>query len=338
MNVESKPTSTATITKTTDTVTNSTAISTATADGKSFKDELQTTAKNTDEVKAKDALTLAKQTAADRISTDKITEANTAKSQRETIKEQTAIITTKTETENSQKLLNQQDTAVLQNVSQALTGEIGKNKLADEKSSKKFELNSEAKNATDPLSALTETINTLKSNVDLKTNSITSKSTFKIEEKCSSEITLKMDDKDVSFFLNLVQSDQMTAQIVQTTGAAANTSNQITEIKTQATQQPVQVSAVLLDALSQSSQTGKSVRIDFDDNIAVVMKLDKNGVISANFIPGDTAVENYLRNNISILQQSFNDKNIAYNELTYSKQQKQQQEQQKNKDKEQENE
>ena len=59
------------------------------------------------------------------------------------------------------------------------------------------------------------------------------------------------------------------------------------------------------------------------------MKVDKEGKINANFIPGDKAVEAYLRNNIDFLRQRFNEENIAYGDLNYSKsrQEKQEQEQ-----------
>ena len=49
------------------------------------------------------------------------------------------------------------------------------------------------------------------------------------------------------------------------------------------------------------------------------MRVDKNGNLNANFIPGDKAVEAYLRNNISYLKQRFDEQDLPYNELTYSK-------------------
>lgn len=344
MNVESKLAS-ANISKPTETVTNPTANSTATVDGKSFKDELETKQSDTKKMNT-EKIAESKVSVAQSKTTNTNNSIKTAQTQSEaknyqtkTTDAQNEIKTAQVETKVRTDINNPQVVATISNnVEQNLSAQVSKTQLTGEKTSKKIELSSEIKETSDPLSALKETISTIKSNVDLKVNSVLPKSTFETDSKTGSEITLKMDDKDISFFLNLVQSDQMTAQISQQTGAAANTNNQITEIKTQATQQPVQVSAALLDALSQSAQSGKSVRIDFGDNVAVVMKLDKNGAISANFIPGDTAVENYLRNNISLLQQNFNEKNIAYNELTYSKQQKQEQENQRKNNKEQKDE
>lgn len=135
--------------------------------------------------------------------------------------------------------------------------------------------------------------------------------------------TLKMDNKDISFFLNLVENQQMTAQNPQAAGNT-NINNMFSDIKSEATQKTVQVSAALLDSLNDAAKTGKSVRIDFGNDIAVIMKVDKEGTLSANFIPGTAAVEAYLRDNIAGLKQSFNEQNLPYNQLSYSKQQKEQ--------------
>lgn len=149
--------------------------------------------------------------------------------------------------------------------------------------------------------------------------------------------TMKMNNNDVTFFLNLVQNQQMTAQSTQLQNQNI-INNNFTEIKTEKTQAAVQVSQTLLDALNVSAKTGKPFRIDFDKDIAVIMKVDKNGKLSANFIPGDAAVENYLRNNIESLKQSFNEQGLNYGELSYSKHQKQEQEKNKSQNKENEDE
>ena len=76
-------------------------------------------------------------------------------------------------------------------------------------------------------------------------------------------------------------------------------------------------------------KTNKAFRIDFDKDISVVMRVDKDGNLNANFIPGDKAVEAYLRNNISYLKQRFEEQNISYGELTYSKHKRQDQDEEK---------
>lgn len=53
----------------------------------------------------------------------------------------------------------------------------------------------------------------------------------------------------------------------------------------------------------------------------------------ANFIPGDKAVEQYLKNNIASLRQRFDEQNLQYSELSYSNSRQQQQQQNRKKEK-----
>ena len=64
-------------------------------------------------------------------------------------------------------------------------------------------------------------------------------------------------------------------------------------------------------------KTQKPTRIDFDNNVSVILRISKDGKVSAEFIPGDKAVEEYLRNNIGYLKQRFDDENISYNDIMY---------------------
>ena len=73
-----------------------------------------------------------------------------------------------------------------------------------------------------------------------------------------------------------------------------------------------------MEKLAESLKTNKPFRIDFDKDVSVIIKVNKDGSLSANFIPGDKAVEQYLRNNIASLRQRFDEENLSYSELSYS--------------------
>lgn len=118
---------------------------------------------------------------------------------------------------------------------------------------------------------------------------------------------INMSESDANFFLNL------TATGVQ------NIASQIENENIQNIHQNIQVSSVLMDKLAESLKTNQPFRINFDNEVSVIIKVNKDGSISANFIPGDKAVEQYLRNNISILKQRFDDENLSYSELSYSR-------------------
>lgn len=219
-----------------------------------------------------------------------------------------------------------------ENLANNVSQQVNKNQLAKEKD-KDTENNFKKLNISDPLNELNSQIAAL-NELNPKIKNIDAKTENKTSDKDDYCQRIKMDNNDITFFVNLVQNQQMTAHNVQ---VSDKQSIDFTDIKTEAAQQTVQVSKTLLDALNESVKTNKPFRIDFDNNIAVVMKVDKEGNISANFIPGNAAVENYLRNNIANLRQNFDNQNLPYNELSYSRQQKQNQEQ-RNQNKENENE
>ena len=140
---------------------------------------------------------------------------------------------------------------------------------------------------------------------------------------------INMSDDDADFFINLVQNNDMSKIANQLNDAMTNGN-------TEAIQQNIKVSSVLMEKLADSIKTNQPFRIDFDKDVSVIIKVNKDGSISANFIPGDKAVEQYLRNNISYLKQRFDEENLSYSELSYSQSKNQQR--QKNNKKENDNE
>lgn len=130
---------------------------------------------------------------------------------------------------------------------------------------------------------------------------------------------INMSDSDANFFANLVQNTDMSMKSI---------ANQINEQMAEGAQnirQNVQVSSVLMDKLAESMRTNQPFRIDFDKDVSVIIKVNKDGSLAANFIPGDKAVEQYLRNNISSLRQRFDEQNLSYTQLSYSNSRQQQQ-------------
>lgn len=135
--------------------------------------------------------------------------------------------------------------------------------------------------------------------------------------------SVNMSDSDANFFVNLVQNTDMSMKDI-----SSYVENEILNISKDV-QSNVQVSSVLMNKLADSMKTGQSFRIDFDKDISVIIKVNKDGSLMANFIPGDKAVEQYLKNNIASLRQRFDDENLSYSELSYSNSRGQQQKKQK---------
>ncbi len=144
--------------------------------------------------------------------------------------------------------------------------------------------------------------------------------------------SVKMSDTDAKFFADLVNKTDMSAQSV-----AAEFQKALQGGNVQQVQSTAKATAALIANLQESAKTNQPFRIDFDQDVSVILKVDRDGKINANFIPGDKAVEAYLRNNIEFLKQRFNEENIAYGDLNYSKSRQDKEKQQRN-NKEQNNE
>ena len=124
--------------------------------------------------------------------------------------------------------------------------------------------------------------------------------------------TAKISKDDAKFFADLVEKKQFA---LQQNSQGTNLIKFADEIGP--TYKAQQTSKVLSDLITKAYQDGKPVRLDFDNNCSVILKVDSKGKVSAEFIPGDKAVEAYLRNNISSLKQRFDDQNLPYNDLMY---------------------
>ena len=137
--------------------------------------------------------------------------------------------------------------------------------------------------------------------------------------------SVSMDMNDAMFFTDLVQNTDMSMQSI-----ASNIQN-MAKADAQAAVKAAKVSETMMNLLSESMKNNQAFRIDFDKDISVIIKVNKDGSIMANFIPGDRAVEEYLKNNIGFLRQRFDDEKLSYSQLSYSQHKEEQERQSKNK-------
>lgn len=137
---------------------------------------------------------------------------------------------------------------------------------------------------------------------------------------------LTMDRDDALFFANSIKGENYSFS-VNGEVLMQNMANDVQSVAK--TYKSAEVSKTLMDMLANSQQTNKPVRIDFGNDISAILRVTKDGKISAEFIPSDKAAEEYLRNNISYLEKTFNEQNIPYAELSYRNQKKNNQSQSK---------
>ena len=127
--------------------------------------------------------------------------------------------------------------------------------------------------------------------------------------------SLMMTQEDAMFFVNLTKEGQLSVETAPT-GEFKNLM-QVQVAQTSVTQKTVEVTNQLTTLIEKAQKTQKPVRITFDNDVSVVIRIDKQGKVTAEFIPGSLEVENYLRNNISALRQKFDEQNLPYNDLFY---------------------
>lgn len=111
--------------------------------------------------------------------------------------------------------------------------------------------------------------------------------------------TIIMNEGDVNVFADLVEGKEVN----------------LNHISSESVSKSAHVSKTLADMLAKAMQDNKPVRIEFDNGISVIIKISKDGKLSADFLPSTQVAEAYLKENLPLLKQKFNEQNIEYDEL-----------------------
>lgn len=117
----------------------------------------------------------------------------------------------------------------------------------------------------------------------------------------------KIGVNDAIFFVNLLNQENLINYKVEDNNLSISNDNK-----------SINVTQSLLNLLKTSYDSKKAIRLDFDSDVTVVLKLDNKGKIQAHFIPGTKECEMYLKNNIPSLKQTFDEQGINYSYLGYS--------------------
>ena len=129
-----------------------------------------------------------------------------------------------------------------------------------------------------------------------------------------------MNEADVEVFAELVQNGEA----------------DLKHLAPEVAKKSVHVSKTLADMLTKAMEDNKPVRIEFDNGISVIIKISRDGKLSADFLPSTQIAEAYLKEKLPLLKQRFDEQNIDYDELNQRERREQNREQ--NRKKGQENE
>lgn len=108
-----------------------------------------------------------------------------------------------------------------------------------------------------------------------------------------------MNETDVELFTSLVENKEVN----------------LNDLKSDNIQKSVKISKTLADMLAKAMEDNKPIRIEFDNGISVIIKISKDGKLSADFLPSTQIAEAYLKENLPLLKQKLNEQNIDYDEL-----------------------
>ena len=128
--------------------------------------------------------------------------------------------------------------------------------------------------------------------------------------------SLTISKDDALFFNELVEKTDF---LVRESGNANSFQVNLLKIASEDNKslKSAEISKSLLNLIETAYKTQKPMRIDFDNNVSVILRIGRDGKVNAEFIPGDKAVEQYLRNNIGYLKDRFEEQNLDYGDIMY---------------------
>ena len=129
---------------------------------------------------------------------------------------------------------------------------------------------------------------------------------------------VKVDAKTGIKIENIVKFDSIImnqADVEVFSSLVNNTELNLNELTSESVQKSVQISKTLADMLVKAKETNQPLRIDFDNNISVIIKISRDGKISADFLPSSQVAEAYLKENLPLLRQKFDENGIKYDDL-----------------------
>ena len=77
------------------------------------------------------------------------------------------------------------------------------------------------------------------------------------------------------------------------------------------------LSAKFVALLKDSIINKKVFRIDFDNHISVIIRISTEGKLVTEFLTDDDAMETYLKNNLHVLKERFDELKVNYEDITY---------------------
>jgi hypothetical protein len=137
-----------------------------------------------------------------------------------------------------------------------------------------------------------------KNNALNNTQTVSNKNSTTVENMIKFDYII-MNQADVEVFVKLVENGGLDMNSISSKNINGN----------------IQISKTLADMLLKAKENNQPLRIDFDNNISIIIRISREGKISADFLPSTQIAEAYLKENLPLLKQRFDENNIEYESL-----------------------
>lgn len=173
----------------------------------------------------------------------------------------------------------------------------------------------------------TETVKTLKKltekeNIPVKISNLEDIKLFLRKKgnlkSLDNDININLDNfkkKDIEFLRICLENPSITLNNLNTQNLQANFAVQ--NQNNQVSYKSFDVSKGLFNLIEYSFKAQKPVRLDFNGNSSVILKMNTDGKLIAEFISNDKAMEYILKSNIPGLRDKLDSEGIPYEEISY---------------------
>lgn len=121
---------------------------------------------------------------------------------------------------------------------------------------------------------------------------------------------IKLDDNDIKILEKIANAEKI---FIDKTNQAVN----ITENGHSISYRSPDISKTLFNLIDYAYEVQRPVRLHVDNNSSVILKVDTDGLVSAEFFSSNKSMEMAMRAGIVDLRNRFEEKDIPYKDLSY---------------------
>lgn len=129
-----------------------------------------------------------------------------------------------------------------------------------------------------------------------------------------------MNNKDIDFLKQFMDNPNAVINNFNSQSLQVNVS--FSDQSEQVSYKSFNISKGLSDLIEYAYRSQKPVRLDFDNNSSIILKINNEGKLSAEFMSSNKAMEHILKNSLPHLRNRLDSEGIPYKEIIYKERNK----------------